>query len=131
MADEVHAFTVTIPAGTPIASPRLFNLAMPSRRVDEVRVKVPPGPRGEVGWVMAAAGQQMIPEEAGAFIVTDNETVVWPLQNQIDSGAWQLIAYNTGGFNHSLYIQFLTRVTSPNGDPAAGFAPIPADILAG
>ena len=120
MATEVHEFPVTIPAGTPRSAPLTFSLAMPPRRVERIVVEVPPGPRGEVGWAIGAAGTAILPAEAGAFIVTDSRTVEWPLEDQIDSGAWQLFAYNTGAFNHALYVRIHTL---PVSTPGAATAP--------
>lgn len=131
MAQEVHSYRVTVPPGTLATAPLVFNLPMAARIVDEIRVKVPPGPRGEVGWAIGAAGTAVLPAEAGAFIVADNETVVWLVQDQITSGAWQLQAYNTGQYNHTLYVQLLARVTTAAAADLGGFQPIPADTLAG
>lgn len=120
MATEVHEFPIVVPAGTPRSAPLTFNLAMPPRQVVRIDVEVPPGPRGEVGWAIGAAGVAILPAEAGAFIVTDSRVVEWPLEDQIDSGAWQLFVYNTGAFNHALYVRILTVPTST---PGAATAP--------
>ena len=111
VATEVHTFPVTIPAGTTQAAPLTFSLAMPPRQVVEIDVLVPPGPRGEVGWAIGAAGVPVLPAEAGAYIVTDDEVIHWPLESQINSGAWQMFAYNTGLYNHTLYVRILTVPT--------------------
>lgn len=110
MAREVQAFQVTIPAGTAKASPQTTALTMPARIVREVEVLVPPGPRGNVGFQLAMAGNQLLPYTAGTFLVTDNEVLRWPLEGYPDSGAWQLIAYNTGIFDHTLYLRFLVDI---------------------
>ena len=127
MATEVHEFPVTIPAGTPLAAPLVFNLAMPVRIVEEIQIQVPPGPRGEVGFAVGASGLAVLPYEPSTFVVTDNEVVKWALEGQIESGAWQLIAYNTGAFNHTLYVRFLTRLPpSAPAAPAVTLIPISA-----
>lgn len=131
MAQEVHSYRVIVPAGTLSTAPIVVGLPLPPRIVDEIRVKVPPGPRGEVGFAIGSAGIAVLPPEPGAFIVTDNETVAWPVQDQITSGAWQLQAYNTGQFNHSLYVQLLTRVTTGASADTAGAAPLPVDLISG
>lgn len=110
MAREVHEFPVSIPAGTPITAPLTFNLPMPPRIIDEVQVQVPPGPRGEVGFAIGQAGVPIFPFESGAYVVTDNELVSWPLEDANTSGAWQIIAYNSGAFNHTLYVRFFARL---------------------
>ena len=121
MSYEVREFQVTVPAGTTQAAPQVTALTMPARVIDRVRVRVPPGPRGTVGWALGSGGQPVLPWNAGAWIVADDEHIDWALQGQIDSGAWQLIAYNTGTYAHTLYITFLV-------DPpqlVSGIAPAP------
>jgi hypothetical protein len=128
MAREIQRFSVTVPASTAKAAALAFTLAMPPRIVDEIEILVPPGPRGEVGFQLSSGGVQIIPATAGAFEVTDNEVIHWPLEGQIDSGAWQLIAYNTGAFNHLIQVRFLVRLV-PVAATLAGFQPLPVDSL--
>jgi hypothetical protein len=125
MAREVHSFDVTIPAGTAKAAPQLTSLTMPPRVVTEVEIIVPPGPRGKVGFALAAGGVAIIPYEPGTFFVTDNEIIRWPLEEQITSGAWQLLAYNTGTFDHTLEVRFLVDL------PAAAEAGGPLVVAGG
>jgi hypothetical protein len=127
MAREVHKFAVTVPAGTPIANPQLTNLTMPSRRITEITILVPPGPRGTVGFALAAAGVPIIPYEPGAWFVTDTEIIHWPLEDVVGSGAWQLLAYNTGAFAHTLEIRFLADLPAA---PRSTVSPLlPAAVL--
>lgn len=106
MAREVRNFAVTVPNTTPIASPITANLTMPARQVDRVKVRVPPGPGGTVGFALALSGVPIIPWQAGQWIVADNEVVDLPLEGYPSSGAWQLRAYNTGVYDHTLYVLF-------------------------
>ena len=130
MATEVHEFTVIVPAGTPVASPLTFNLAMSPRIIDQVEVQVPPGPRGEVGFAIGQAGEPIFPFETGAWVVTDDRTLSWDLEGANTSGAWQIFAYNTGSYDHTLYIRFKTRLTGGGGPTQApGF--IESTVLSG
>lgn len=107
MAQIVRSFQVLVPAGTAIATPTTTALAMPSRVVRALRIRVPPGPAGSVGFALVSGGQQMIPEASGTYLVMDDEAVEWPLEGQLETGAWQLRAYNTGRWDHTLYLTFL------------------------
>lgn len=113
-ASEIRSFQVTIPAGTSATAPQLTDLAMPPRIVVEVDIKVPAGARGQMGFALWASGLTVIPEQAGEFIVTDDEEITWPLQDQIDSGGWQLAAYNLGQYDHTVYLRFLVLPTTAN-----------------
>lgn len=105
-AAEVRNFAVSVPAGTTIAAPLITPLAMPARTVTHVRVRVPPGPTGLVGWALGMTGVPVIPTNTGGWIVADDEVLEWDLIDQPDSGAWQLIAYNLGRNAHTLYVTF-------------------------
>lgn len=123
MARELHAFDVTIPAGTLKGAPQVTNLTFPPREVTDIEVIIPPGPRGTVGFQLGAAGNQILPYEPGSFLVSDNETIHWPVSGQITSGAWQCRAYNTGKYDHTLEFRFLCDLVA---DPV----PAPPPLLA-
>jgi hypothetical protein len=79
---------------------------MPARIVRRVRVRVPPGPAGLLGWALGAAGQRVLPWGDQQYMVMDDESITWDLEGQITSGAWQLQAYNTGLYDHTVYVTF-------------------------
>lgn len=107
MAREVRSFAITVPAGTQPTAPLVAPLRLGPRLVREVRVRVPPGPSGKVGWALAAAGVRVVPWAGADWIVADDEVIDLPLEGQISTGAWELWAYNVGVFAHTLYIVFL------------------------
>lgn len=127
MAQEIHAFAFTIAAGTAIATPASALFTMPPRVVQQVNVKVPPGPRGLMGFQLGSTGVQLIPAIPGAFVITDNEEIVWPLENQIDSGSWEAFGYNLGQYPHTLYFRFLCAI--PGSTPAPGPALVDLSTL--
>lgn len=112
MARDVQSFSVTIPPGGTPTAPAFFPMHMPARIVTRVTILVPPGPRGEVGFALAAAGVQYLPSNAGGYITADNYTVDWALEDVIESGAWQIVAYNTGLYSHTLQVVFLCELPS-------------------
>lgn len=128
MARLVRTFQVLTPAGTALATPQLTSLAMPARLVRALRIRVPPGPAGTVGIALTSGGQQVIPETKDSYLVLDNEVIEWPLEQQIESGAWQLRSYNTGRWDHTVYLTFLLDPVADAGPDTAGSAPL--DITA-
>jgi len=124
MAQEVREYHVTIPAGTPISANFTVSIAMPTRIIDQIDIVVPPGPRGEVGFQIGSSGAQIIPTQTGTYIVTDDEVIHFPLTDQIDSGGWEVFAYNTGQYDHTLYIRFLVNPTAQK-QATTTIAPIP------
>jgi hypothetical protein len=110
MASEIHTFACTIPAGTPASAPATFPLTMPQRVVTAVEVKVPPGPRGLMGFRLGSTGNQLIPAIVGSWLIVDNYDQVWPLENMIDSGSWEAFGYNTGNYPHTVTFVFFCTV---------------------
>lgn len=132
MAIEVYNFAVTVLTGTTKTAPQITNMPMPPRIVQKIVVVVPPGPRGNVGFQIGLAGQQLIPITEGQFFITDNEVPSFELDNLPTSGAWQLIAYNTGTYSHTLQIRFyaaLTSIEAPGISSPIDATQLPAPVL--
>lgn len=132
MATSVFAQQATITAGTPLASPMTVDISIPSNQIDIIRWRVPPGPRGNLGWQLTMGGALVIPEQPGTYIVADNEYDDWTISGLPDSGAWQVTGYNTGSNNHTVYLYFhvtpIALVGTTGGDITAGFPQSEADI---
>lgn len=127
MTTELRSFAVTVPAGTAQASPVIVALDMPPRIVTAVRWRVPPGPRGAMGWALSLAGQHLYPWGNGNWIVADDEYDRVDLTDAPSSGAWQLIAYNTGLLDHTVYLQFsLEPVGGSRGAPGIAIVDVTA-----
>lgn len=106
MPAEVRTFAALIPAGTPIATPVTVALTMPAREVRHVRVRIPPGPNGQVGFAVGMAGVSVLPVNVGQWIIGNDEVIDWDVAGLPDSGAWQLIGYNLGVQPHTIYVTF-------------------------
>jgi hypothetical protein len=132
MATSVQRFAATIGAGTAAAAPATVTLAVMPGVIDAIRWRVPPGPRGNLGWQLAMGGVNVIPENTGTFIIADDEQDVFAVSGLPDSGAWQVIGYNTGTFDHTVYLDFhVTPTAAANaqqGDITTGFPQSEADI---
>lgn len=114
MATELYPFQITIPLGTPKATPQISNLAMPAKLVKKVTIRIPPGPRGEVGISIGQAGTGIFPAQSPAvsnanssqWLVDDDRTFEFEPDDTLTSGAWQLIGYNTGKYDHTIQLIF-------------------------
>lgn len=95
-----------VPHGTSTAAPLTVNIGFPSRLVTRVSYRVPPGPSGLMGWALTSAGAPVIPIQPKTFIITDNQAATWDLEGYLDSGNWQVTAYNNGVYDHSVYLTF-------------------------
>ena len=123
MAFDIQRFSALFPIGTSAAAPTIVAMTMPARIVRVVVINVPPGPRGELNIALAANGVQYFPSNAGAFVTPDNDKIVWPLDNVIESGAWQMIGYNTGNFPHQVEVLFYCDLPGPGPTAPAPIVP--------
>ena len=117
-ATEVRSFQATIPAGTPVTAPVTIDTSFPAMTVDQVNIKVPPGPSGLMGFRLTMNGEQVIPINLGQWIITDDETLQLPMANLPNSGEWQVQGYNTGIYDLSVYVDFLLSPTGAASAPA-------------
>lgn len=106
MADRLEWFAITVPAGTAIATPVTIHTKFNQGNVIEVDIKVPPGPSGNVGFAIFAGGSQYIPRTNNTFVIPDNDYMIWPVANAINSGSWSVKAYNTDLYDHLLQVAF-------------------------
>lgn len=118
MAQEIREFAVTVPAGTAKATPLVTNISFPEREVIAVSYRVPPGPSGLMGWALTSAGTPVIPIQPGTYIVTNDQSATWELEGYLDSGNWQVTAYNTGLYPHTVYLTFQLDLPGTVATPA-------------
>lgn len=133
MADSVQFFQATITAGTPLVSPMTVTLNVLPGRINAIHWRVPPGPRGNLGWQLSMGGVSVIPEQQGTYIIADNDSDTITVSGLPDSGAWQVVGYNTGVNNHTIYLSFHVTPTAlvdqpVSGDLSQGFPMSDADI---
>lgn len=113
MADEVRRFTATIPAGTLSTAPVTLDVSFPVRTVRTIDWRVPPGASGLMGWRLTMGGVQVIPTKSDPWVIDDGHAGTFALDGYPDSGAWQVTGYNTGAFNHSVYLVFHVDLPTP------------------
>lgn len=118
MAQEIRQFAVTVPAGTPMAAPQTTAIVFPERTVTAISYRVPPGPSGTMGWALTSAGTPVIPIQPNTWVVADDQSETWPLTGYLDSGNWQVTAYNTGQFPHTVYLTFQLDLPGSAAPPA-------------
>lgn len=107
MSSDIQHFTVTIPAGTPAISPVTISVAIPVRTVRRIDWMTPPGHMGAMSFLLAMSGVPVLPVYGEfTYVTADGKDGTWTLDNYPDSGAWQVIAFNTGGFPHSVLLTF-------------------------
>lgn len=109
MVDRVQRYDITIPAQTLQTALLTTPMKFFQGEVTQINVKVPPGPAGNVGIYIAAGGTQYIPRNAGTFVIPDDDDLIYPVTNAIDSGDWALVGYNTDVNDHLIQVEFFVN----------------------
>ena len=105
-SELVYQFEPTVPNGTAKSSPYSTTLTIPQYEVQLIRWRVPPGPQGNLGWQLLYSGSIVFPQN-GLWIVADNEYATWELDELPTGGSWEFQGYNTGTYDHTVYLTFL------------------------
>lgn len=126
MAERFETFEVLIPASTAKANPQRTALEFADGIVLDIETLIPPGPSGLVGYRYDYGGQQVIPRTDGAFIVADGEIIRWPVSGYPTGQQWQIVAYNTDIFPHTLFVRMLIDEFRAPGTRQFRTVPVPA-----
>lgn len=102
----VYPFSVTIPAGTPKASPLVTLTQFEQNEVERVEWLFPDGCNGVVGIQIGARSVPIIPSNPAQFIVRSGDSSGYNMSGQHHTGDWSVIGYNTGAFPHTITVYF-------------------------
>lgn len=113
MAQRIEIKTVTVAAGTAIATPQKTDLGFRQGYPLQVELQIPPGPSGLVGVALAHSGTKIIPHDESEWLITDSEPVKWPLTDYPTNANWQVWAYNTDQYSHTIQVRMLFNELGP------------------
>lgn len=113
----VYEYQPLTPAGTVSSAPNKVDLPVPQYELQLVQWVVPPGPQGNLGWQLWYSDALVIPQNGG-WIITDNERNTWELDDMPTGGDWTFVGYNTGSYDHTVYLRFLMNPLSSGAAPS-------------
>jgi len=117
MASRVEVFDVTVPAATSIVAPQATALPFDDGVVQRIEILIPPGPSGLVGFRITHSGDTVIPHDRSKWIIADDDTLKWDVENYPTGSAWGFTAYNLDIYDHTLYLRFFVVETATNVAP--------------
>jgi len=104
VADQSYYYNgaTTTPHGTALATPLVTDIPLLTIQLHSVRVRMPPGPLGNLGFAFHNADAQIIPySTTPSYVIGDDE--VWEFVYAATVGVMlALWTYNTGSYDHEL-----------------------------
>lgn len=120
----IYEFQPLTPAGTPEDVPISIDMTFPALEVDIIEWMVPKGPQGNLGWQLWYANSLVIPQN-GTWVVTDGEFGHWEIDELPQTGTWQFMGYNTGSYDHTVYLRFLVSPLTTSSPDNSGLIVVP------
>lgn len=130
LANRIEEFVVTVTPLHSSASPLTQDISVADGNLQRVEITVPAGHNGLTGIQILAANAQLIPRTPGQFLVANDRTIPFDLVGVIDTGSFQVKAFNNGIFVHSFYItlHMLDFAYEPTTGAIEPLPPTPAPV---
>lgn len=109
----LHAPGVTIPAGTPIATPVEIPTKFAPGIVEAIGWRFPGGCNGQVGIKIASSHVAVFPSALAEWIVQSGDLGGYDVADFPDSGDFSVLGYNLGTFPHTIQIRYRVRRREP------------------
>lgn len=120
MAQRVYGINVTVPAGTPPSIPFAIPWVTEDEIIVSVEILIPAGHNGFTGVRLRKGDVQILPFSPNTWIVANDYTRVFELNEYIPTGDMFVEAYNQGGYNHTFYLRMtLSDANKAGGTPIA------------
>jgi hypothetical protein len=109
---QLWPLTVATPAGVLETAPQVTNWPMVDANLDYIEIIVPDGPSGQVGLAIFWAGTQIVPWGSGTWLITNSEKIHIPVDTYITVTGLQVMTYNLGIYEHTIYLRALIKYTA-------------------
>jgi hypothetical protein len=105
--DAVYVYngTTVTDTGTTEASPLITDIPLPDAVVHQFRVRMPPGPCGNLYWAFYNADSQIMPYSVTESWVSGDDEIWEFIYEQEIGSQLTLWTYNTGTYDHELLYQ--------------------------
>jgi len=89
----LYVFPITIPANTPQSAPTKTLLPLTAGTITHVMIQFPSGPVGLAHVFIRNGLNQVWPANPEAYFTSDDETIPWAEEYEMDTPPYQLQAY--------------------------------------
>lgn len=118
--DRYFPYAVTVPAGTPIASPAVTIIPVDNLVLADVGLQIPDGPVGLTGIAFWYSGHQILPwDEGSGWIQGNNLVAEFPVNLEVGPTPISVLCYNLGAYDHTFYFRLHMRYLPDIVEPPA------------
>lgn len=127
MAARIYETQFTVPAGTALASPVTQTWVTEDNTIVDIELEVPPGHNGLTGIRVTKGGTSLLPYNSNSWIVANDYSRTFPVNDYIPTGDLTLQGYNTGQYNHTFYLRMTVTDYNPttSTDPSQPLPDLP------
>lgn len=129
MAARVYETQITVPAGTPVATPVIQSWVTEDNVINTIELLIPPGHNGLTGIHVSKGDVQLLPYNGVSWIIANDYHNSFQVNDYIPTGDLKIQAYNTGQYAHTFYLRM--TVTDRPVVSQASTVPQPADLGTG
>lgn len=106
MPDRVNVANVTCPAGTPVGAPvETYFTQFPPGIPRKLTIVIPDGHAGLTGIALGYGHQPILPDNTGAYISGNDESIPFDLTNYSAGPLWSAFTCNLDLIDHSWQIR--------------------------
>jgi hypothetical protein len=116
VAARIYETQFTVPAGTPQSAPVKQAWVTEDNTIVDIELEVPPGHNGLTGIRVVKGDTALIPYNPNAWIVANDYSRVFPVNDYIPTGDISVQGFNTGQYNHTFYLRMTMQDYNPTPD---------------
>jgi hypothetical protein len=112
-ASRVYPLTLSVPAGTLPTAPQTTPFVTEDNVILTIELEVPPGHNGLTGIRVMKGDTQLLPFGANSWIIANDYSRVFPIDDYIPTGDIKVQAYNQGSYPHAFYLRMTMTDYTP------------------
>lgn len=125
-ATRIYPLQLSVPAGTLPSAPQVTPWVTEDNVIVTIELEIPPGHNGLTGIRIMKGDSQLLPFGPNSWIIANDYSRVFPIDDYIPTGDIRVQAYNQGSYPHAFFLRMTMTLYTPL---IAGSSPVEASAL--
>ena len=125
MAARIYQTQITVPAGTLPTAPMSQAWVTEDNTIADIELEIPPGHNGFTGIRVIKGDTTILPYNMGTWIIANDVSRIFPVNDYIPTGDMKIIAYNQGQYAHTFYLRMTVSDYTQPSESVAGTPIVP------